>query len=133
MKAEGQAAQLLLLIVLGQPRGGHAPAVQQQPPGVDPHGLRLHQHLGVVIVVFQPEHIHHPGIGGGCAQLLKGLRPGGGQHTLHILGPQALRAAVAALCEDLQRLALLPGVDHPIHPVPGQKPALHGVDPGGEG
>ena len=127
LEGGGTAPQLLPAPALGQLGGVISSAGQQQGLGVPPHGGGLEQGLCVVIIVFQLEYLHQPPVGHRRLHVPEHVGPGGGQGLI-----QTAPLGVAALGQHLPCLAVVGGIDHPVHPVPGQQAVFHGPDPGGD-
>ena len=119
--------------ILPQPLGIVPPALGEQTRLVQPHGLGLDQHLGVVVVVFQLKDLHQPPVRHRVRHVPEGVPPGIGQQLFQRRRGQLGQLAVPALAEHLGCFAAVLGVDHPLHPFPGQHAVFHRVDAGGDG
>ena len=111
---------------------GHPAGVHQQSAGVQTPGLGFQQHLGVVIVVFDPEHVNDVPVRGEEIEVVKGALTGLGEHLVDAVHGDLLRLGIAALHQHLGGIRRGGGVQHPLHPLPGQEAALQRPDPGGE-
>ncbi len=119
--------------ILPQPLGIVPPALGEQTRLVQPHGLGLDQHLGVVVVVFQLKDLHQPPVRHRVRHVPEGVPPGIGQQLFQRRRGQLGQLAVSALAEHLGCFAAVLGVNHPLHPFPGQHAVFHRVDAGGDG
>ena len=86
-----------------------------------------------MIVVFQLENVDIPGVRRTVGQVGQGGLPGGRQGRVHGLRPGGVQLRISALLEDLDSLLIRAGIQHLLHPFPGQQPGLHGPDAGGDG
>ena len=129
----GKVPQAVPLEGVPEPGGAPPAALHEHPIRLGPDGGGLHQHLGVVVVVFHLEELHHPPVGGGGGQLPVQGRPCLGQQVVQSGVGEGGQLLIAALGEDLDGLLVGAGVQHPLHPLPGHQPGLHDPHPGGQG
>ena len=112
--------------------GGHAARVHQQIVGVHAPGLCFQQHLCVVIVILDLEHINDVPIGGEEIEVVKGALAHFGEHLVDAVHGDLFRFRIAALLQNLDGFCGSGGFQHTLHTLPGQETALQRPDAGGE-
>ena len=81
-----------------------------------------------MVVVLNLKDFHQLRGGRPLLHVLEDLGTGLGQSRI-----QAGSVVIAALGQQLHGLGVVPGLDHPVHPLPGEEPVFHGPDPGRDG